>query len=68
MNAITTRFKRFGYRCGNVLLNREGIHINYKKAYRLYKEDGLTLKRKRKKRRYEKRGKPERADHEPNSR
>ena len=68
MNALSSRFKRFGYRRINVMLGREGIHINHKKAYRLYKKAGLTLKRKRKKRRYEKRGKPERVNQRPNSR
>lgn len=68
MNAITARFKRFGYRRIQVMLEREGIKINHKRVYRLYKEAGLALKRKRKKRRYEQRGKPERASSEPNSR
>ena len=48
MNAITARFKRFGYRRIQVILEREGIKINHKKVYHLYKEAGLALKRKRK--------------------
>ncbi len=42
--------------------------MNHKRVYRLYKEAGLALKRKRKKYRYEKRDKSERASSEPNSR
>lgn len=41
------------------MLRREGICINHKKTYRLYKNAGLAL-RKRSKKKYEKRGMPER--------
>jgi putative transposase len=41
---------RYGYRRLHVLLVREGWEINHKKTYRLYTEEGLTLKRKRPKR------------------
>lgn len=43
-----------------MMLIREGCHINHKKAYRLYKEAGLSLKRKAKRSSYEKRGMPDR--------
>ena len=43
MQAIASRWKRFGYRRINMMLQREGICINHKKVYRLYKKDGLTL-------------------------
>ena len=46
MLAIAARWKRFGYRRINMMLRREGISINHKKVYRLYKEAGLILKRK----------------------
>jgi putative transposase len=46
MQAIAARRKRFGYRLINMMLRREGISINHKKVYRLYKEAGLMLKRK----------------------
>lgn len=68
MNAISARFKRFGYRRIHVMLEREGIHLNHKRVYRLYKEAGLVLKRKKKRRHYEKRGMPDRTFTEPNSR
>ena len=49
------------------MLQREGVQINHKKAYRLYRAAGLALK-KRSKKKYEKRGMPERAISEPNVR
>ncbi len=36
---------RFGYRRLNILLKREGIVMNLKKTYRLYKEEGLAVKK-----------------------
>lgn len=42
------------------MLQRDGIVINHKKAYRLYKEAHLQLKRRRKRKQYEKRGMPDR--------
>jgi len=38
------------------MLQREEIHINHKRTYRLYKEAGLALKGRNKKKKYEKRG------------
>ncbi len=43
-----------------MMLQREGVHINHKKVYRLYKKAGLALKRKRKRKLYAKRGTPDR--------
>lgn len=60
MQILAARWKRFGYRRINTMLAREGTVINHKRAYRLYKEAGLTLKRKAKRRTYEKRGMPDR--------
>ena len=61
MQAIAARWKRFGYRRVNMMLRREGISINHKKVYRLYKEAGLMLKRKLKRKTYAKRGMPDRS-------
>ena len=61
MQILASRWKRFGYRRIHMMLIREGSHINHKKAYRLYKEAGLSLKRKAKRRTYEKRGMPDRS-------
>ncbi len=41
---------RYGYRRIHVLLAREGWHANHKLIYRLYREEGLALRRKRPKR------------------
>jgi len=37
--------QRFGYRRLHVMLQRENIHMNKKKLYRLYKEEGLTVRK-----------------------
>lgn len=65
---MSARWKRFGYRRLHVMLQREGIKINHKRTYRLYKEAGLSLPKRSKKKKYEKRGMPERANTEPNTR
>lgn len=68
LTALAARWKRFGYRRLHVMLQREEIHINYKRTYRLYKDAGLALKRRNKQKKYEKRGMPDRACPEFNSR
>lgn len=42
--------KRFGYRRLGVLLRREGVVVNHKRVYRLYREEGLSLRRRKRKR------------------
>lgn len=37
--------RRFGYRRLHILLRREGFQINWKKLYRLYKEERLTVRK-----------------------
>jgi len=37
--------RRFGYRRLHILLRREGIEINHKKLFRLYREERLTVRR-----------------------
>jgi putative transposase len=41
---------RYGYRRVHVLLDREGWKASHKLVYRLYREEGLSLRRKRSKR------------------
>ena len=43
--------RRFGYRRLHLLLRREGVMLNHKKLYRLYREMGLQLRNKTPKRR-----------------
>ena len=42
---------RYGYRRLHVLLQREGIHLNHKLMYRLYREESLGIRRRRCRRR-----------------
>jgi putative transposase len=42
--------KRFGYRRLGLLLRREGMVVNHKRVYRLYREERLSLRRRKRKR------------------
>ncbi len=37
--------RRFGYRRLHILLRREGWALNWKKLYRIYREEGLTVRK-----------------------
>lgn len=39
--------RRFGYRRLGILLAREGLSANHKKLYRIYREEGLAVRRRR---------------------
>lgn len=43
--------RRFGYRRLHVLLRREGFAVNRKRIYRLYTQEGLTVRRRKRRRR-----------------
>jgi len=47
MKKIAGKRRRFGYRRIGVLLERKGMIMNHKKLYRLYREEGLSVKRRR---------------------
>jgi len=47
MCAIANERRRFGYRGIGVMLKREGMVMNHKKLRRLYREEGLAVKRRR---------------------
>jgi putative transposase len=47
MRKIAGKRRRFGYRRIGVMLEREGMVMNHKKLYRLYREEGLSVKRRR---------------------
>ena len=51
MKEIAGKRRRFGYRRISILLQRKGMLMNYKKLYRLYREEGLSVKRWRVRRR-----------------
>lgn len=45
MQEIAGKRRRFGYRRIGVLLERKGMIMNHKKLYRIYREEGLSVKR-----------------------
>ncbi|RAK15494.1 putative transposase [Salipiger aestuarii] len=47
MNKIAETRRRFGYRRIGVLLERGGMIMNERKLYRIYREEGLTVRRRR---------------------
>ena len=50
LNALAEERPRFGYRRLHDLIRREGFAVNHKRIYRLYCQDGLTVRRKKRKR------------------
>lgn len=42
---VSDERRRFGYRRLHILLRREGIKLNHKKLFRLYREERLTVKK-----------------------
>ena len=49
--ALAEERPRWGYRFLHTLLRREGFAINHKRVYRLYRLEGLALRRKRRRKR-----------------
>ena len=47
MNKIAEKRRRFGYRRIGVMLERVGMVMNEKKLYRIYREEGLSVRRRR---------------------
>ena len=47
MREIAAERRRFGYRRIGLLLEREGVIMNHKKLRRLYREEGLAVRRRR---------------------
>ena len=45
MREIASERRRFGYRRIGMMLEREGVVLNHKKLYRLYKEERLTVRK-----------------------
>ena len=44
MKDVAGKRRRFGYRRIGVMLERQGMIMNHKKLYRLYREEGGTVK------------------------
>ena len=51
LRTLASERRRFGYRRLHVLLRREGFPVNLKRIYRLYTQEGLTVRRRRRRRR-----------------
>jgi putative transposase len=47
LRSLAAERSRFGYRRLGILLQREGLHMNKKKLYRLYSGEGLAVRRRR---------------------
>ena len=45
LKALASERRRFGYRRLHILLKREGVALNHKKLFRLYREERLTVRR-----------------------
>ncbi len=45
LRELAAKRRRFGYRRLHLLLRREGMTVNWKKLYRLYKEERLTVRK-----------------------
>ena len=44
LRELSSERPRFGYRRLHVLLQREDWHVNHKRTYRLYSEEGLSIR------------------------
>ena len=51
LRTLAAERRRFGYRRLHVLLRREGFLVNLKRIYRLYTQEGLTVRRRKRRRR-----------------
>lgn len=51
MHELSQKYKRYGYRRICQLLNREGWGVNHKKVQRIWRQEGLQIPRRRRKKR-----------------
>ncbi len=51
MRAVAEQRRRFGYRRIGLMLARQGMTMNHKKPYRLYTDERLTIRKRKKRRR-----------------
>ena len=47
LRELAAQRRRFGYRRLHILLRREGWAINHKKLYRIYREEGLSVRKRK---------------------
>ncbi len=50
LRELAAERRRFGYRRLLIFLGREGWRVNHKRVYRLYREEGLVVRRRKRKR------------------
>ena len=50
LRALAAERRRYGYRRLHVLLRREDFLVNHKRVYRMYREEGLMVQRRKRKR------------------
>lgn len=50
LSDLASTRRRFGYRRLHALLSREGVTVNHKRLYRVYREAGLSVQRRRRRR------------------
>jgi putative transposase len=50
LKELAAQYSRYGYQTLHGMLKREGLVINEKKTYRIYREEGLQVRKKRRKR------------------
>ena len=51
LRELANERRQFGYRRLGILLAREGFEVNHKKLFRLYREEGLAVRRRRSRKR-----------------
>lgn len=51
LRELANERRRFGYRRLGILLAREGFEVNHKKLFRIYREEGLAMRRRRSRKR-----------------
>ena len=50
LRELAAEKRRYGYRRLHVLLRREGVYVNHKCVERIYREEGLSLRKRKRKR------------------
>lgn len=51
LRELANERRRFGYRRLGIVLAREGFEVNHKKLFRIYREEGLAVRRRRSRKR-----------------
>lgn len=51
LRELALRYRRYGYQRLHILLRREGFCLNHKKTYRLYREEQLLVRQRKRRRR-----------------